>query len=401
MAGQIPELKPVLLGMLKWGMASFKGASDITGMIDKQLSELEGKPPQPPKPDPAELKAKAEMQKMQAEGQQKAQEGQMKMGIEQQKAQLEQQKMQAEMAFKQQEAALRQQEMEMELQFKREEMNLKREENQMNLQATMQKNQIDMETHQQVAQQKVQDGMIQSERSGKATGRNATGAEPGAARAGLGAGRTTGPSQNPADQGASRCQTQAYQGVNDVQEANRHRSRDFRPTAAVRDRIGPAAARSAQRTGPRSAGRRPKRDRAGLHRHADVPVTAADAPFSVHDIPSGWNRHPTAEEVAYLNDKYPTEGYETPPPDYSGTFRGFSAASPTVAYADLEDADALRPGYFVTLMALTGLPDGVAAIDGLTVTVLAVEAPTITLDLDLSAVDTQGLSADYIWEAPV
>jgi hypothetical protein len=131
------------------------------------------------------------------------------------------------------------------------------------------------------------------------------------------------------------------------------------------------------------------------------PVTADDAPFSTHDIPAGWNRHPTQVEVDYLNALYPTEGYVPPPPDFTGTFRGFSQQSPTVAYADLEDSDALQPGYYVTLMALTGLPEGIAAIDGLTVTVLAVESPTITLDLDLSGVDTQGLSADYVWEAPV
>ena len=162
-AGQIPEMKPVMLGLLKWGMASFKGASDITGMIDKQLAQMEGKPPPEPKPDPAEMKMKMEMQKMQAEGQQKAQEGQMKMSIEQQKAQLEQQKAEAELEFKRQEAELDRQQKEMELSFKREELQLKAQENQQNLQATMQKAQIDMETHQQVAQQKVQDSMVQSD----------------------------------------------------------------------------------------------------------------------------------------------------------------------------------------------------------------------------------------------
>jgi hypothetical protein len=31
-----------------------------------------------------------------------------------------------------------------------------------------------------------------------------------------------------------------------------------------------------------------------------------DAPFSETTIPNGWSRFPTAEEVAYLNAKYPT-----------------------------------------------------------------------------------------------
>jgi hypothetical protein len=142
-------------------------------------------------------------------------------------------------------------------------------------------------------------------------------------------------------------------------------------------------------------------DEADLGPEGMPAVSADDAPFSVHDIPAGWNRHPTQAEVDYLNEKYPVEGYVPPPADYTGTFRGFSAENPTVAFADLEDTDALQPGFILTLMALTGLPDAVAAIDGLTVTVLAVESPTVTLDLDLSAVDTQGLSADYVWEAPV
>ena len=166
-AGQIPEMKPVMLGMLRWAIASFKGASDIEGMIDKFLSQLEGKPPPPPQPDPKvqalQMKTQADMQKNQQDAQLKAQESQQKMSIEQQKAQLETQKQQQEMAFKQQEMELEKQKMEMELAFKREELQLKAQENQQNLQATMQKAQIDMQTHQQVAQQKVQDSMIQSD----------------------------------------------------------------------------------------------------------------------------------------------------------------------------------------------------------------------------------------------
>ena len=169
-AGQIPEMKPVIIGLLKWMMAAFKGSDDITGMLDKQLSALEGKPPPPPKPDPAEIKAQTEQQRMQGEmqmaqqaGQQKLQEGQQKMALEQQKAQLEQQRQEAEMAFEQQKAQLEREKMQMELEFKKQELALKSQEHQQSLQATVQKSQIDLESHQQLAAQKAQDAMVQSE----------------------------------------------------------------------------------------------------------------------------------------------------------------------------------------------------------------------------------------------
>ena len=162
-AGQIPELKPVIFGLLKWGIASFKGASDIEGMIDKQLAQLEGKPPPPPQPDPAQAKAQAEMQLLQAKGQQDAQAGQQKMGIEQQKAQMEGQKAQAELDFKRQDAELTREIKQMELQFKQQELELKKAGAQADLQSTMQQNEVDLQAHQQVSQQKAQDAMVQSD----------------------------------------------------------------------------------------------------------------------------------------------------------------------------------------------------------------------------------------------
>jgi hypothetical protein len=129
-------------------------------------------------------------------------------------------------------------------------------------------------------------------------------------------------------------------------------------------------------------------------------VSPDDAPFSTNDIPSGWNRFPTAEEVAWLNTKYPAAfddaGNPTEPPveDLTGTFTSFTAASPTVVTADAEDTAALTVGTIVTLEALTGTTEGMAAVNGVVSAVLSVE-PT-TLDLDLSAVDTTGLTADYL-----
>jgi hypothetical protein len=162
-AGQIPELKPVIFGLLKWGIAGFKGASDIEGMIDKQLAQLEGKPPPPPPPDPKiqalQMKAETDQQKAQQDAQAKQQD----MQIKQQLGQMDMQKQQQELEFRRQEMEMERQMQEQEMEFKRQELQLKAEEHQQSLQATIQKSNLDLQTHQQVAQQKVQDSMIQSD----------------------------------------------------------------------------------------------------------------------------------------------------------------------------------------------------------------------------------------------
>lgn len=156
MATQVPEMKPVILGLLKWGIAGFKKGSDIEGMIDKQLSALEGKPPAPPPPDP-------KVQAMQMKAQTDQQKAQADMARDQQKAQLDQQQQEQEIAFRREEMALEQQGRQMELQFKERELELKAREGQQNLEATIQKNQVDMATHQQKAQLDVQNSMVQNE----------------------------------------------------------------------------------------------------------------------------------------------------------------------------------------------------------------------------------------------
>jgi hypothetical protein len=129
-------------------------------------------------------------------------------------------------------------------------------------------------------------------------------------------------------------------------------------------------------------------------------VSPDDAPFSQDDIPSGWNRFPTAEEVDWLNGKYPAAFDDAglpvdpnAPIDMTGTFLSFTAASPTTVTADGEDTAALSVGDIVTLEALTGTTEAMAAVNGVNAAVLTVN-PT-TLDLDLSAVDTENLTADY------
>lgn len=84
-----PQLIPLMLELLKFGVAGFRISKDVEGIFDRYVAEfekeIEAKKNAPPQPDP-------EVQKMQ------------------QQAQLEQQKAQTELQMKQQEAMLRQQE---------------------------------------------------------------------------------------------------------------------------------------------------------------------------------------------------------------------------------------------------------------------------------------------------
>lgn len=102
MTMQIPETKPIVLGVLKWGLAAFKEADDIEGMLDKQIAMLEGKPPAPPPVDPkikaAEMKAQTDKQKAQFD-----------MQAQQQKHQMEIEEQQADMAMKEKEMAMQEQ----------------------------------------------------------------------------------------------------------------------------------------------------------------------------------------------------------------------------------------------------------------------------------------------------
>src|SRR5258706_608938 len=125
MTAQIPETKPIVLGLLKWGVSRFHNAADIEGMIDKQLDGLENKPPAPPPPDPkmAAVQAKVEGDKAKAQIDMQAQ--QQGMQFEQQKFQMELQMKQAELENKKQLAALDMQIKQLELQMKSQEIRLK------------------------------------------------------------------------------------------------------------------------------------------------------------------------------------------------------------------------------------------------------------------------------------
>jgi hypothetical protein len=108
MGQQAPELVPMLVDMVKFGISAYKQAAPIEGTIEQAMEQLKQKQmqaaQQPPQPDPETVK----MQMQQQSDQMRAQTD---MQIEQFKAQniaqLEQQKQQYEMAMKQQEIEMK------------------------------------------------------------------------------------------------------------------------------------------------------------------------------------------------------------------------------------------------------------------------------------------------------
>jgi F0F1-type ATP synthase membrane subunit b/b' len=88
-AQSTPEMTPVLMEVMKFGISAFKSSQDLEGVIDQALDQIKQKmaQPQPPKPDP-------EMMKLQAQQQSEQMRVQADMQIAQAKAQFEAQKQQ-------------------------------------------------------------------------------------------------------------------------------------------------------------------------------------------------------------------------------------------------------------------------------------------------------------------
>jgi hypothetical protein len=116
-----PQLIPLMLNMLQFGVAGFRVSKDIEGVFDRYIKEfeqeIEAKKNAPPQPDP-------EQQKMQMEAQLEQQKAQQELAMKQQEFQMEMQQKQQEflmeMRQQQQEFALKLQQMVMEGQIKRE-----------------------------------------------------------------------------------------------------------------------------------------------------------------------------------------------------------------------------------------------------------------------------------------
>ena len=95
-----PDAAPVMIGLLKWTVAGFRGVRDIEGMLDKALDGMLKQPPQD-KPDPAAQQQQMEQQKMQQQAQLDQQKAQQEMALKAQQQQLDQQKAQQEMQAEQ------------------------------------------------------------------------------------------------------------------------------------------------------------------------------------------------------------------------------------------------------------------------------------------------------------
>ena len=94
---QTPQIAPLGLELIKWGVSGFKGAQSIEGVIDSGLQQLlqasqqgQGAPKQP---SPDEIKAQAAMQKAQLDFQAVQTQENTKLQVAQLQAQLKQQQL--------------------------------------------------------------------------------------------------------------------------------------------------------------------------------------------------------------------------------------------------------------------------------------------------------------------
>jgi hypothetical protein len=114
------KIVPILLKIMQWAMAGFKGSNEIEGVMDHAIKIFtdQAAKPEEPKPDPQLQKIQAEIQMAQEEHkakmEQQAQKAQADMMEMQQKSNLEQQKIQAQIEQDRQEFELRMAEMQQE-----------------------------------------------------------------------------------------------------------------------------------------------------------------------------------------------------------------------------------------------------------------------------------------------
>ena len=150
----VPQSAPLLIGMLKWAVAGFRNASEIEGMLDKELDALQKQPPQD-KPDPVAAKAQADMAILQAKASADQQKNQMDMQAKQQDMALKERMGQMELQMKQMELDFERQKLELDRQKALMEMNYARAESDANLKAKYSEQQLALsaqeEQHKQAA----------------------------------------------------------------------------------------------------------------------------------------------------------------------------------------------------------------------------------------------------------
>jgi hypothetical protein len=110
-----PEITPMMMEMLKFGVTAFKAGKGLEGLIDEtadkfrqQAKAMEGQP-KPPSPEMQKLQMQGQMEqaKMQAQSQAKQAEMQMQMQIEQQKMQMQMELEKAKQEYQAQENQLK------------------------------------------------------------------------------------------------------------------------------------------------------------------------------------------------------------------------------------------------------------------------------------------------------
>ena len=133
-----PELTPMLVEMLKFGVTAFKAGKGLEGLIDetadkfRQQAKAQEGQPKPPSPEMQKLQMQSQMEqaKMQAQSQAKQAEMQMQIQIEQQK-------------------------MQMQMELEKAKQEYQAQENQLKFQLEEQRNMMDREMELKVAQMKM------------------------------------------------------------------------------------------------------------------------------------------------------------------------------------------------------------------------------------------------------
>jgi hypothetical protein len=107
---QLPELQPLLMDMLLFGVRGFRAGRQLEGSFEEAIQKMQEKakqPPAPQPPDPAMVKAEAEAQSAKMGMQMAQQKFQLDAQSMQLKAQLESAKAQADMQIKQMDVQLK------------------------------------------------------------------------------------------------------------------------------------------------------------------------------------------------------------------------------------------------------------------------------------------------------
>jgi hypothetical protein len=137
----VPELTPLLMEMLKFGVTAFKAGKGLEGLIDETADQFrqqaEQAKGQPKPPTPEQIKQQAEMQKMQ-----------MQMQIEQAKIQSDQQKMQMQ-------AEMEQAKIQSQIEFERAKQEYQSQENQLKFQLEDERNRQQMQMEMELEQTKM------------------------------------------------------------------------------------------------------------------------------------------------------------------------------------------------------------------------------------------------------